>query len=123
MLQDLQEISDGKIYGCNDMVRAECGDCAGCHACCEKMGTSIVLDPCDIWRLTTVTGKNFEQLLADTIELQVVDGVILPNLRMDGEKEQCVFLNEQGRCRIHAMRPGLCRVFPLGRIYEEGAAK
>ena len=100
MLQDLQEISDGKIYGCNDMVRAACGDCAGCHACCEKMGTSIVLDPCDIWRLTTVTGKNFEQLLADTIELQVVDGVILPNLRMDGEKEQCVFLNEQGRCRI-----------------------
>lgn len=89
-------------------------------ACCEEMGTSIVLDPCDIWRLTTVTGKNFEQLLADTIELQVVDGVILPNLRMDGEKEQCVFLNEQGRCRIHAMRPGLCRVFPLGRIYEEG---
>ena len=120
MLRDLQEISDGKIYGCNDMVRAACGDCAGCHACCEKMGTSIVLDPCDIWRLTTVTGKNFEQLLADTIELQVVDGVILPNLRMDGEKEQCVFLNEQGRCRIHAMRPGLCRVFPLGRIYEEG---
>ena len=52
--------------------------------------------------------------------LWVVDGVILPNLRMDGEKEQCVFLNEQGRCRIHAMRPGLCRVFPLGRIYEEG---
>jgi len=111
MLRDLQEISDGKIYGCNDMVRAACGDCAGCHACCEKMGTSIVLDPCDIWRLTNVTGKNFEQLLADTIELQVVDGVILPNLRMDGEKEQCVFLNEQGRCRIHAMRPGLCRVF------------
>ncbi len=25
----------------------------------RKMGTSIVLDPCDIWRLTTVTGKNF----------------------------------------------------------------
>ena len=63
--------------------------------------------------------KIFEQLLVDTIELQVVDSVILPDPRMDGEKEQCVFLNEQGRCRIHAMRPGLCRVFPLGRIYEE----
>lgn len=30
----------------------------------RKWGHSIVLDPCDIWRLTTVTGKNFEQLLA-----------------------------------------------------------
>lgn len=113
MLRDLQEISDGKIYGCNDMVRAACGDCAGCHACCEKMGTSIVLDPCDIWRLTTVTGKNFEQLLADTIELQVVDGVILPNLRMDGEKEQCVFLNEQGRCGSTQGVPGCVVYFRL----------
>ena len=41
MLQDLQEISDGKIYGCNDMVRAACGDCAGCHACCCLLYTSV----------------------------------------------------------------------------------
>ena len=58
-------------------------------------------------------------MASDDRDREKVDGVILPDLRMDGEKEQCVFLNEQGRCRIHAMRPGLCRVFPLGRIYEE----
>lgn len=119
MLQDLHEISDGKIYGSNDMVRAACGDCAGCHACCEQMGDSIVLDPLDVHRLTLATGENFEALLAHAFELHVTEGMILPSLKMAGEREQCVFLDEAGRCSIHAMRPGLCRVFPLGRIYEE----
>lgn len=35
---NLEEISDGKLYGLNDMVRADCGDCKGCFACCTGMG-------------------------------------------------------------------------------------
>lgn len=119
MLQDLNKISDGKIYGCNDMARVACQDCAGCHACCEQMGESIVLDPLDIWNLTIATGRSFEALLQDAIELHVVEGLILPNIKMAGSEERCIFLNEEGRCSIHTRRPGLCRVFPLGRIYEE----
>lgn len=119
MFQDLHEISDGKIYTENDMVRVASRDCEGCHACCVGMGNSIVLDPLDVWRLCTVTGKTFEGLLQREIELHAVDGLILPNLAMTGEDERCAFLNEAGRCEIHASRPGLCRTFPLGRIYEE----
>lgn len=119
MLQDLSEISDGKIYTSNDMARVACQDCAGCHACCEGMGESIVLDPMDMWRLRVATGKGFEELMQKEIELHVVEGLILPNLAMTGDREQCAFLNQEGRCSIHAYRPGLCRVFPLGRIYEE----
>lgn len=123
MLQDLNEISDGKIYTENDMARVACRDCEGCHACCEKMGESIILDPLDMWRLFAATGKCFEELLQKEIELHVVQGVILPNLAMTGEAEQCAFLNEAGRCSIHNNRPGLCRVFPLGRIYEADAVR
>ena len=47
---DLNEISDGRLYSANDMVKVECGDCAGCSACCQNMGTSVVLDPMDIWK-------------------------------------------------------------------------
>lgn len=118
MLRDLCEISDGKIYSGNDMVRAACNDCAGCHACCEGMGASVVLDPMDMWRLCAATGKRFEALMDENIELHVVEGLILPNLKMAGVREQCTFLDGGGRCSIHAYRPGLCRVFPLGRIYE-----
>ena len=35
----------------------------------------------------------------------------------------CTFLNAEGRCGIHAARPGFCRLFPLGRYYEDGGFK
>lgn len=114
----LEEISDGRLYGPNDMVRADCGDCEGCSACCRGMGNTIVLDPLDVHRISTALGAKFEEILIDKIDLNVVDGLILPNLRMDGEGESCVFLNSQGRCSIHDARPGICRLFPLGRYYE-----
>ena len=37
---------------------------------------------------------------------------------MADKTDACAFLNEQGRCGIHSFRPGFCRMFPLGRIYE-----
>lgn len=117
----LEEISDGKLYTCNDMVKADCSDCAGCSACCHGMGESIVLDPLDIYRLTANLEMSFEALLTQYIELNVVDGVILPNLKMTGANEACGFLNEKGRCSIHPHRPGICRLFPLGRYYEDGS--
>ena len=117
----LEEISDGRLYDQTDMVKAYCNECKGCHACCEGMGNSIILDPLDVSRLTKETGKSFEALLADTIELNVVDGLILPNIKM--VNGACTFLNAEGRCGIHAARPGFCRLFPLGRYYEDGGFK
>lgn len=114
----LEEISDGRLYDKNDMVKAGCGGCKGCSACCRGMGESVILDPYDIYRLTKGTALSFESLLADKLELHVVDGIILPNLNMSGGDEKCGFLDAQGRCSIHAHRPGICRLFPLGRYYE-----
>ncbi|MGN0405766.1 MAG: YkgJ family cysteine cluster protein [Bariatricus sp.] len=115
---DMNEISDGKLYGSNDMVKADCGDCEGCSACCRGMGASIILDPLDVNRLACGLQMTFEELLSENVELNVVDGLILPNLKMVEEK--CGFLNEEGRCSIHPIRPGICRLFPLGRYYENG---
>lgn len=113
----LEEISDGRLYGKNDMVRAGTGGCRDCSACCSGMGNSAILDPFDIYRLTTGLETSFEELMADKIELNVVDGVILPNLKMSTDSETCAFLDGAGRCSIHAQRPGICRLFPLGRYY------
>ncbi len=118
---DMNEVSDGKLYGVNDMAKVGCDDCKGCFSCCQGMGNSIVLDPYDVYRLTTGLGCKFEELLVDKIDLQVVDGQILPNLKMTGEKDCCAFLDANGRCSIHALRPSMCRIFPLGRIYENGS--
>lgn len=114
----MEEISDGKLYTANDLVKADFNDCRGCSACCQKMGQSIVLDPLDIYRLTFGLRQKFEELLADKLELNVVEGIILPNLQMSGTEEKCAFLNAEGRCSVHAIRPGICRLFPLGRYYD-----
>lgn len=114
----LDEISDGKLYDKNDLVEASCNGCKGNAACCHGMGNSIILDPFDIYRILTNLHLTFEELLSDKIELNVVDGIILPNLKMTGTSESCAFLNQEGKCMIHAYRPGICRIFPLGRYYE-----
>lgn len=115
----MEDISDGKLYTANDLVKADTGNCEGCSACCKGMGNSIVLDPLDIHRLTNHLGKTMEELLSAYVELNVVDGIILPNLKMAGNEEACSFLNQESRCQVHPARPGICRLFPLGRYYED----
>ena len=63
---DLNEISDGKLYTSNDMVKADCYECQGCSACCRGMGKSIILDPIDLFHLKQATGKDFAGLLNQT---------------------------------------------------------
>lgn len=84
------------------------------------MGKSIVLDPYDIYMLKKCLKRNFDELINSVIELSVTDNLILPNLLLTGEDEHCTLLDDNGRCSIHESRPGFCRMFPLGRIYENG---
>lgn len=118
---NLAEVSDGKLYGIQDMVKVGCNDCKGCSACCHGMGQSIVLDPLDMYHMTIGLNKTPEELLATVLELNTVDGLALPNLKMQGKEGACYFLNEEGRCSIHPYRPGICRIFPLGRLYEKNS--
>ena len=117
-------LTPDRLYTARDMAKIGCDDCKGCSYCCQEMGESVVLTPFDICELTQHLGRSFDELMEDKIELYMTEGMVLPNLKMSGEtkaygsKEVCGFLNEEGRCSIHAFRPGLCRLFPLGRNYE-----
>lgn len=118
---DMNEVSDGKLYTSSDLAKLGCSDCSGCSDCCQGMGESIILDPYDVYQMTKGLDCTFQELLQGRVELNIVDGVILPNLALTGKNESCTFLNEEGRCSIHPIRPGFCRLFPLGRIYEDGS--
>ncbi len=115
-----------RLYAAGDMAKIGCNDCKGCSYCCQEMGESVVLTPFDIYELTVHLKKSFDELMRDKIELYMTDGMVMPNLKMaahrlqetDEIREMCGFLTEEGRCGIHDFRPGLCRLFPLGRNYE-----
>ena len=83
----------------------------------EQTTLKRALEQGAIHELTKNLNTTFENLLKEQIELHVADGMILPDLKMT-DKDVCPFLKEK-RCSIHSFRPGICRVFPLGRIYEE----
>ena len=132
---DMDEISDGRRYRSGDMVKIGCSECAGCFECCTLTDDTIILDPYDMFELCRGLDTTFDALLSgetgtrtDTtapeaspvIELGLADGILLPHLKVDPGKG-CSFLNETGRCSIHGFRPGFCRLYPLGRIYEDGS--
>ena len=125
--QELKDIYDGNFYTSEDMVMVGCHDCEGCSDCCRQTGDTIILDPYDMYLLTKGTGKVFTDMIEKEIEIRLVDGLILPNLMQHHEEngtpedvsdDRCPFLSAEGRCSIHAYRPGFCRLFPLGRFYE-----
>ena len=85
-----------KLYTAGDMAKIGCDGCKGCSSCCEGMDDTVVLNPYDVYELTKNLNCSFEQMLNEKVELHI----------------------EEGRCEIHPFRPGLCRLFPLGRNYE-----
>ena len=127
---NLPHSRDGILYSRDDQVKIACNDCKGCQHCCENMDDTIVLDPFDVWQLThrlTVSGGEkvtFELLISEDgpLALGNYDGMILPHIKMVATDREdvgaCPFLSE-GRCSIHFCRPGICRLYPLGRIFIE----
>ncbi len=112
--------SDGRFYELEEMARVNCQDCKGCSACCEHMGRSILLDPYDVVKLAKATGKDFAQMHSEgLIELTIEQGLIIPCIKMQKATDACPFLVNQ-RCSIHSDRPGYCRLFPLGRDFQNG---
>lgn len=119
----LEQISDGKLYDIDDKVAAGTGGCNSCSACCHLVGDLVVLTPFDIYEITQYMNQSFDQLLDHHIVLREENKVSLPYLKMQGPTERCSFLNDEDRCSIHQARPNICRLFPLGRVYQQNTFK
>lgn len=115
----LDAVSDGRLYDINDLVKADTGGCDGCSACCHGVGEMVVLTPFDVFAMVHHLKMPFDELLGHHLELCSDDKVLLPHLKMQGEQERCSFLDQDNRCSIHSSRPNICRLFPLGRVYEQ----
>lgn len=114
----VEEISDGRNYRSDDLVKIGTNGCSGCCDCC-RMDPVIVLDPWDTYMLQKGTGLSLDKMLDSRVRLDVIDGLIQPVLQMPGGV--CSWLGADGRCEIHDFRPGICRLYPLGRSWTPAA--
>ena len=112
-----------KLLNIHDMARIGCNDCKGCFSCCQGMGDTVVLTPYDVHVLSAKLQIPVDYLFQDWLTLSVIDGLIQPSMAMNSKEERCHALDEAGRCSIHAFRPSICRLFPLGRQYTEKGIK
>ncbi|MGA8007284.1 MAG: YkgJ family cysteine cluster protein [Burkholderiales bacterium] len=79
--------------------------CGRCSRCCRNKG--IMLNPYEVLRLA----RNQDLVTTDFIARFTERSGTKLKQRDDGS---CVFLGAQG-CGVHADRPLVCRIYPLGR--------
>ena len=122
MLRDIDErqISPEKLMSSSDMAKLGCGDCNGCSECCRDRAGAITLDAWDVSKLKEGLNKSFNEMIAEgLIDITMADNILLPALGKKEGQDECIFLGDDGRCTIHDWRPGICRMFPLARLYHE----
>jgi uncharacterized protein len=98
----------------SDTIQLTCG-IAGCPSNCCTNGPHIILNPYEIALICRASGMSYEDLL-DIVETDRVNGFPLVMLPRD---PACHFWTGEG-CRIYAARPLACRLFPIGRVFENG---
>ena len=104
--------ADARVLADTDLLQLTCG-AAGCSSTCCKATAPIVLNPYEIARICKAAALSYEELL-DVLDTDRAKGFPLVMLPRD---PVCHFWTATG-CRIYDARPLACRLFPLGRVFE-----
>ena len=106
--------ADARVLAESDLLQLTCG-AAGCSSTCCKATAPIILNPYEIARICKASNLSYEDLL-DVLDTDRAKGFPLVMLPRD---PACHFWTATG-CRIYEARPLACRLFPLGRVFEDG---
>lgn len=90
-------------------------DLNGCASNCCTKSAPIILNPYEVALICRESGMSYEDLLdiLDTDRAESFPLVMLPR------DPACHFWTGKG-CRIYHGRPLACRMYPLGRVFEQG---
>lgn len=91
--------------------------CRRCGKCCKNQDT-ILFSPWDVFRIGKKIGKTPSAVIRNYTEVYVgpQSRISVVHLLMQGRKNACPFLTEEGRCSIHVVKPTVCALYPLGRV-------
>lgn len=94
-------------YGCNE-----------CGACCRNR-EDILLSPLDLYKMAKHLNMSIKDVIKDYCEFYEGEDSRLPVVRIKPReyKKTCP-LNDYGKCKIHAVKPTVCALYPLGRATD-----
>ena len=84
--------------------------CQGCGACCRIRDGIVRVSEGEITRIAAYLGMTETEFIEKETELAPDRKGLILRSRADGA---CVWLDENNRCRIHAVKPDKCRTFPF----------
>ena len=90
--------------------------CVGCGKCCIQR-EDILLTARDLFRAAKHLGLKTEEFVDTYCECYIGGTSKLPVVRLkpEGANHHCPMLNGK-KCLIHAAKPIVCALFPLGRM-------
>lgn len=105
-------------------------ECVQCGNCCRNRD-DILLTPYDLFHMVRGTGKSIKEVIVKYGDCYIGDSSHLPLVRLKYREEPdgtttCYFLGRRdGKhyCRIHDNKPGVCRIFPLGKFLGRDLTK
>lgn len=89
--------------------------CDQCGECCRNR-KDILLNPFDLFRVASHLGTTPKDIVDRYCTVYVGDSSRFPVVLLlpEGEDDHCPFLKDN-RCSIHANKPTVCALYPLGR--------
>jgi hypothetical protein len=99
----------------NDTFNFGCNECG---ACCRDR-EDILLTPFDVFRIAKHLKMSIHDMLEEYCESYEGASSRIPVVRIKPKpyRNTCPF-SKKGRCLIHAVKPGVCALFPLGRMTD-----
>jgi len=108
--------ADARVLSESDLLQVSCG-VSGCTSNCCTKSAPIILNPYEIALVCRAGKMSYEDLL-DIVDTDRARGFPLVMLPRD---PACHFWTGKG-CRIYQARPLACRLYPLGRVYDQGSS-
>lgn len=114
-LQDIADNLDKYLIGLDEPFKFKC---RACGKCCKNR-EDILFTPRDIYRIAKYLGKKTEEIIHTYCDCYIGEDSKIPIVRLvpKGPNKACPFLRDK-RCGIHAVKPVVCALFPVGRIYH-----
>lgn len=89
--------------------------CDQCGECCRNR-EDIILNPFDLFRISSQLGTKPNEIVERYCTVYVGDSSRFPVVLLlpVGNEKTCPFLKDN-RCSVHANKPTVCALYPLGR--------